>query len=183
MPFVSFLDEDAGMGEMMRARPDHMAPVNALAERMLRGESEFSVGERELMGAYVSGVNDCPYCYGAHAATATHFGVDASLVQTLLDDLDAAPVDERLKPVLRFQRKLTQTPYRMTQADADAVLAAGWSEAALSDAILICALFNAANRIVDGHGIRRDWAPGSFEGTGEHLATMGYRDPRAASGA
>ena len=45
------------------------------------------------------------------------------------------------------------TPARMVQADAAAVYAAGWSEAALFDAVQICCLFNLMNRIVEGAGI------------------------------
>jgi hypothetical protein len=56
--------------------------------------------------------------------------------------------------VLRYVKKLTLTPSRMTRADADAVFAAGWDERALGDAVAICALFNFYNRIVEGHGVR-----------------------------
>ena len=57
-------------------------------------------------------------------------------MQALASDLETAPIDERLKPVLRYVEKLTKTPYQMTQADADAVRAAGWDELALSDAVI-----------------------------------------------
>ena len=36
---------------------------------------------------------------------------------------------------------------------ADAVLAAGWSEEALYDAVIVCAAFNMMNRIVEGCGV------------------------------
>ena len=42
----------------------------------------------------------------------------------------------------------------MTQADADAVFAAGWNDQALHDAVSTCALFNFMNRLVEGHGIK-----------------------------
>jgi alkylhydroperoxidase family enzyme len=74
-------------------------------------------------------------------------------VAGLLDDIDTAPVDERLKPVLRYLGKLTLTPSRMTTADAEAVFAAGWDDRALHDAVSVCALFNLMNRLVDGLGV------------------------------
>jgi alkylhydroperoxidase family enzyme len=95
-------------------------------------------------------------------------------LQALASDFETAPVDERLKPVLRYVEKLTKTPYRMTQADADAVHAAGWDESVLSDAVLICALFNMANRIVDGHGVERATSRKKFEKAGQMLAEFGY---------
>ena len=34
------------------------------------------------------------------------FGIDENLLQSLLDDVDGSPVDEKLKPVLRYVKKL-----------------------------------------------------------------------------
>jgi alkylhydroperoxidase family enzyme len=56
--------------------------------------------------------------------------------------------------LLAYARKLTLSPARMTQADADAVFAAGWSERALHDAALTVCLFNFMNRLLDGHGCK-----------------------------
>jgi hypothetical protein len=63
-------------------------------------------------------------------------------------------LNDKLKPVLAYVRKLTLTPTRMTADDAQAVYAAGWDEQALFDAISVCALFNFMNRIVEGSGLR-----------------------------
>jgi AhpD family alkylhydroperoxidase len=41
----------------------------------LRGPSPFTVAERELIAAYVSGLNACGYCHGIHRVTADAFGV------------------------------------------------------------------------------------------------------------
>ncbi|MCP5087393.1 MAG: hypothetical protein GY952_11385 [Rhodobacteraceae bacterium] len=48
---------------------------------------------------------------------------------------------------------MTLTPTKMVEADAAAVYDAGWSEAALFDAVQTCALFNMMNRILEGTGI------------------------------
>ena len=37
------------------------APITSCFQEALRGPSEWSVGERELMAAVVSGFNQCPY--------------------------------------------------------------------------------------------------------------------------
>jgi hypothetical protein len=36
-------------------------PQSALSEQVLRGPSEWSVGERELFAAFVSRLNQCPF--------------------------------------------------------------------------------------------------------------------------
>jgi AhpD family alkylhydroperoxidase len=77
-------------------------PLIEFHEARLRGESPFSVKERELMAAYVSGLNACRYCHGAHSSVAKLFGVPEALISELVTDLDAAHVDGKLKPVFAY---------------------------------------------------------------------------------
>src|SRR5215469_9828137 len=109
------------------------------------------------------------------AATAPRRNCSGFAPQTidgLIQDLATAPIDSKLRPILAFVKKLTLTSTRMTQADADAVFAVGWDEAALHSAIAVCCLFNFMNRLVDGHGIEADRA--SFAERGRKHVEMGY---------
>ncbi len=46
----------------LKYRPDFFgAPMGALFQEVMRGPSEWSVGDRELMAAYVSKVNECEF--------------------------------------------------------------------------------------------------------------------------
>jgi len=52
-------------------RPDfYGSRAKELTHEAMRGPSPWSVGDRELMAAYVSKVNECAFCIGAHTATA-----------------------------------------------------------------------------------------------------------------
>lgn len=144
--------------EVFKAHGDAARPLIAYHEVLLRGPSALSVGERELIAAFVSGLNACGYCHGIHAATAEAFGVATDTLAALLDDLEVAPISPRLKPVLRFVRKLTLSPSKIVDADRDAIVAAGWPEGVIHDAASICGLFNLMNRIVDGLGLAPDAA-------------------------
>jgi uncharacterized peroxidase-related enzyme len=177
MPFVDFLGENAGMGEIVMKLPDQLAPFNQMAELILRGPSVFSMGERELIAAFVSASNNCSFCYGTHAATAALHGIDPELFTALIADIDSSALDDKLKPVLHYVKKLTQTPYKMVQADADAIYAAGWDESALTDAVLICGFFNMANRVVEGLGVKRDLPQEVLEESAKFLAENGYLPP------
>lgn len=53
-------------------------------------------------------------CHGVHAETARAFGVEEGLMEQLLTDVDSAPVQDKLRPLLRYARKLTLEPARMT---------------------------------------------------------------------
>jgi len=166
MPLLRSLPADATLVDLRRMFADLLDKLRPYAERLMRGPSALTPGERELIAAFVSGANSCRYCYGAHSRVARAFGVDEAVLVTLLDDIEAAPVDNRLKPMLRYVRKLTETPNRMTEADAAAVYEAGWNDEALLHAIAVCAYFNNMNRLVEGTGI---------VGTSEHYSVAAQR--------
>jgi len=155
MAFVkSIPTEEESVAAVMRRYPGQAMPMMQFSEQLLRtGECDFTHEERELIGAFASGVNNCTYCYNTHKATAEAFGVEEGLLDSMVSDLETAAVDEKMKPVLRYVRKLTETPSRMVQADADAVFDAGWDENCFHYAVMICAMFNMMNRIMDGYGV------------------------------
>ena len=77
-----------------------------------------------------------------------------------------------MKPILSYARKLTLSPARMTAADAASVYDAGWDDDALYSTVLVTALFNFYNRLVDGVGLT---LPEGYETeAGKRLSTQGY---------
>jgi uncharacterized peroxidase-related enzyme len=146
-------------------------------EALLRGPSPLTVAERELIAAFVSGLNACGYCHGVHTATAEAFGVPSGTLESLLADIETAPVEDRMRPVLRYVRKLTEQPSKVTPADAEAVLDAGWDERVLHDAASICGLFSLMNRLVDGLGVSA--GPDYLALSARRLADIGYAGLRA----
>ncbi len=153
MTFFPSLDDDAGLAEVFRRFPRGVDPLLQFHDQILRQESEFTIAERELIAAYVSALNDCGFCFQAHRVYSARYGIDVELFDELIEDIDSSSLDERLKPLFHYLRKLTVTPARLVQQDVDAVLAAGISEQALHDAILVAGLFNLMNRILFGHGV------------------------------
>ena len=57
--------------------------------------------------------------------------------------------------------------------DVDAMVAAGWTEEAVYDAITVCALFNFYNTWIDATGVA-DMPAELYEMSGQRLATRGY---------
>ena len=157
MPLLPSLPDPAHLGDLIAAFPKGMRPLIAYVDALLRGESDLTIGERELIAAYTSALNACRFCHQSHALYTELFGVDPARIDALMADPDAAPYGEKMKPLLAYVAKLNSLPARLVPADAEAVLAAGWSEAALFDAIQINALFNLMNRMVEGAGVNFDY--------------------------
>ena len=88
-------------------------------------------------------------------------------------DWRTAPVGEPLRAMLGYIEKLTLRPEELTPEDADAVRAAGVSDAAMVDAIHVAALFNMIVRMADSLG----WDdPGwdSFLARADSMLANGY---------
>ncbi len=174
MVFVKSIPEaDESVTAVMKRYPDQAIPLTQLTEIIMRsGDCGFSPEERELIAAFASGINNCTYCLNTHKATAEAFGVEQGLLAALLEDIESSPVDGKLKPVLRYVKKLTETPSRMVQADADAIFEAGWDEDSFHYAVMICSLFNFYNRLMDGYGVKNT---ADFRlSRGRALAEQGY---------
>ena len=172
MTFLPSLPDNAKLLDVFRAFPDTAVPLLDYHEALLRGSSPLSIAERELIAAYVSGLNACDYCYGVHRVTAEQFGIDETVLTGLLTDLPTAQIDDRMRTLLGYVGKLTREPSKVSPADARAVLDAGWDERALHDAVAVCALFNFMNRFVNGLGVTVDTNYADTSGT--RLADQGY---------
>jgi uncharacterized peroxidase-related enzyme len=153
MPRLRSLPDQPVMRDLYRAYPASCRPLGEFTEAALRGPSPFTQGQRELIAAYVSGLNACVYCHATHVGVAEACGVPSNVIEALLHDIETAPVEARMRPILRYARKLTLTPARMTEADAAAIYDAGWDDDALYSTVLVAALFNFYNRLVDGVGL------------------------------
>ena len=70
MPHITLNSSEPGIRGLLLYRPETGQPLSELAEVLLRGPGTLTRGERELIAAYVSGLNDCQYCSGSHSACA-----------------------------------------------------------------------------------------------------------------
>jgi uncharacterized peroxidase-related enzyme len=176
----------AMMPLMMRTRPPDIVrtmlyrpeffgrPFATYMHAVMRGPSEWSVGERELFAAFVSRTNQCSFCKGAHEAVASKAFPGDVLVSAVLDDWRAAPIEEKLRAMLAFLEKLTLRPDDVTPDDIKPLRAAGLSNDAIEDAIHVCALLNVINRIADSLGFEVSSAEG-FARSAQMLLKRGYR--------
>jgi len=162
---------NATLIDAMGMVPEVSGPLHDFAEAAMRGDAPLSAIDRELIAARVSHANGCEFCRDSHAAAVRELGGDA---RTTEDVIHAATPDARpdLAPLLAYVDKLNAAPSSVTQADVDAVLDAGWSERALTYAILACGYFNLMNRWVEGLGIPTDEA--TVRMAGRMLANQGY---------
>jgi uncharacterized peroxidase-related enzyme len=155
-------------------RPEfYGARAKEFTHEAMRGPSDWSVGDRELMAAYVSTVNGSAFCIGAHTATARRAYGDGPRVAAVLADLESAPVAEGLRATLRMLGKLTREG-RVDAEDMREVLSAGVTARQVEDALAVCAAFNTTDRLADAFGFEVLSQEG-FEAGARYLLKRGYR--------
>src|SRR5262249_53749983 len=148
-------------------------PMQGVTHEAMRGPSAWSVGERELMAAFVAKTNQCEWCTKAHIAVASRAYGDGATISAVLSDLDSAPIAAPLRATLRMLRKLTRE-HAVTPGDMRAVLAAGASRDQIEDALAVCFAFNTIGRLADALGFFMP-GPEAFDAGAKYLLARGYR--------
>ena len=148
-------------------------PMAKVTHEAMRGPSSWSVGDRELMAAFIAKANRCDFCTKAHAAVAEQAYRDGNKVSAALSDLNASDLKEPLRATLLMLGKLTRE-HTVDADDMRAVLAAGASRQQIEDALAVCFSFNVIGRLADAFGF---FVPGpeAFEAGAKYLLARGYR--------
>lgn len=143
-----------------------------LTNEAMRGPSQWSVGDRELMAAFVAKANECPFCVAAHSATSSlSYGDDAKVTATLAD-LDTASIGEPLRATLRMLGKLARE-HTVDADDMRQVLKAGVTPAQIQDALAVSLAFNITARLANAFDF--DLAtPDAMAAGARHLLKRGY---------
>ncbi len=144
-----------------------------LTHEAMRGQSDWSIGDRELMAAYISKANECPFCVSAHSATSSMWYGDETQVAGTLTDLDTAPIEEPLRATLRMLGKLAQQN-GIEAADIRAVLDASVSPQQIKDALAVSLAFNITDRLANAFGFAVA-SPEAMNAGARHLLKRGYR--------
>ena len=160
--------------KLVRYRPDFYGrPMQAVTHEAMRGPSMWSVGDRELMAAFVAKTIGSEWCTKAHTAVAKGAYRNDAKVSAVLTDLESATIEEPLRATLRMLRKLTRED-AVSADDMRAVLAAGVSREQIEDALAVCFSFNVIGRLANAFGF---FVPGpkAFEAGAKYLLARGYR--------
>jgi uncharacterized peroxidase-related enzyme len=173
MAYLPTLPEKATLLDIFRMFPQTNRPLLEFHEVLLRGPSPFTEAERELIAAYVSGLNGCRYCHGVHTETAERLGVPQGAIAALLAGDAKADIPAKMWPVLAVAAKLTERADGVAKPDVEAIFGAGWDETAYYHLVATVALFNYMNRLVEGLGIELD--PAYVGVAAQRLADRGYR--------
>ncbi|HKQ50038.1 MAG TPA: hypothetical protein VJZ71_18325 [Phycisphaerae bacterium] len=76
-----------------------------------------------------------------------------AFVHQIVDNGHAAALSAAVVQLLRFAQQVTESPASCTADNIAGLRAAGWSDAAIHDAVQIASYFNYINRVADALGV------------------------------
>jgi uncharacterized peroxidase-related enzyme len=157
MPHIS-LPDLPGIRGPMAFSPETAKPLNELAEILLRDDNNnLSRGERELIGTYVSSLNDCFFCQNVHGALAGHYlECDINAIDAVKKDYQSANISNKLKALLSIAASVQKGGKNVTADQIEKAGSEGATDKEIHDTVLIAAAFCMYNRYVDGLAT---WAP------------------------
>jgi uncharacterized peroxidase-related enzyme len=164
-----------GITGLLAYRRETGGPLEALVDALLVAPNSLSRGERELIAAYVSGLNECTFCRNSHSAfAAAQLDAGMPLVEQVRADPDSAPVSPKLHTLLRIAGAVQQDGRAVTPELVDAARAEGATDLEVHDTVLIAATFCMLNRYVDGLGTLAPDDPALYETSATRIVAGGY---------
>jgi uncharacterized peroxidase-related enzyme len=168
-----------GMRSLLAFRPETAVPISALAQVLLHGPNSLTRGERELIAARVSALNDCTFCRSSHAAVAACHLDDEALVTAVVHDPERADITPKLKALLEIAGRVQQSGRAVRNEDIDRARQEGATDVEIHDTVLIAALFCLCNRYVDGLATWTPEDPNYYRQRAAQVAEHGYVSPVA----
>tara|TARA_B110000003_G_scaffold101699_1_gene103948 strand:+ start:281 stop:832 length:552 start_codon:yes stop_codon:yes gene_type:complete len=122
-------------------------------EALMRQQTLLPTYIKEMIFAYISGLNGCQYCKNIHAEISKKLLRDANDEQPLLD-IENAGIEEKYKPILKLAHKVNVDIKSIVDEDVDQILQYGFDERVISEIISICGAAQFMNTVVVAHQIK-----------------------------
>lgn len=175
MPHIPLPPGLPGITGLFAFRPQSAESLGHLANTLLRDESPLSRGDRELIAAYVSRLNDCHFCHTSHATfAALQLDEGWSLVDAVMENPETPRLRPALRALLAIAASVQKGGKHVTGDQIAAAREAGATDVEIHDAVLIAAAFCMFNRYVDGLATFAPERREDYEEMGRQIVTHGY---------
>jgi uncharacterized peroxidase-related enzyme len=178
MAHIDLGNDLPGIRGPMAFSPETARPLNALAEVLLRDDDNtLSRGERELIGAYTSYLNDCFFCQNVHGSLAQFYlQCDMPFIDAIKKDPYAAPISGKLKALLSIAASVQKGGKQVNAGQIEMAKGLGATDREIHDTVLIAAAFCMYNRYVDGLGTLAPQDRQFYVNRASQRAAEGYID-------
>jgi len=130
-------------------KPEHFRAFFHYYDVLMKGPSELSRAEREMIVLAVSRVNACTYCTVAHGAALRILSKNPVLADQISANYRVADITPRQRAMLDFAVKVTGHSADIDQADFERLRGHGFTDSDIWDIGAVAAFFNLSNRMAN----------------------------------
>ena len=177
MAYIKLNNDMPGIVGLLWTKPNTGKALSKLANALMMDPSSLSSGEREMIAARVSYLNNCNYCCNSHSAAANWHLHNTALVESVKQDPQTADVSSKMKSLLSIAEKVQQSGKSVTGEDCDSARKAGATDEEIHETVLIAAAFCMFNRYVDGLGALEPEDKEEYKQMGLRRSVKGYGFP------
>ncbi len=154
------LEKTGTLGEIFKllaVRKDIYFATDEMVQNYLLKETELPYRVKEAIALLISKENGCKMCIDVHKNIAKMLGLSETLVEQILQGVEAMDVPEKEKALLRFCIRAAQKDnYKMTKEDIEAIKKQGYTDSQIVEAVAITGYFNYINTLSNVFGLGQE---------------------------
>lgn len=170
-PYIQLDQDFPGIVSLFMYDREVASRLTAMGQTVMRRTRSLSQGERELIAAWTSKVNECKFCYLSHKSCAEGL-MNPETVHAFFDGQDSEVLSLRMRSLTIVAMHVAMLNREDLPAAIQGARENGASEQDIHDTVLVAAFFSMCNRYVDGLGTT--FKEGEPEQGGKGLVTYGY---------
>ena len=157
-----------GILKCFATHPPLLRHMMALSESMIFADGHLTRRHKEMIATFVSSQNECIYCADSHGYFLRVHGGSAEALRAIQkNDLASLSLTAEEQKLLGFVQKVNGNSHEIDKADVDLLVAAGWSQLQIAEAIHVAALFATFNRVANAFGLQSQGLLALFESQGD----------------
>lgn len=171
-PFIKLDENFPGIVSLFMYDKGMAKHLSGMAQELMRRPSTLTVGERELIAAFASRVNECQFCYRSHKSCAFETYARPDHVVEFLERENSEVLSPKLQALMVIVAHVCYLNRDDLPETISYAKSLGATDQEIHDTVAITAFFNMCNRYVDGLGTT--YKPGEEIEGGKSLAKYGY---------
>jgi len=171
-PYIKLDQDFPGIVSLFMFDREVASRLTAMGQTIMRRPRGLSVGDRELIGAFVSKLNDCNFCCDSHTACAKEY-LGSDLVDEYIHECNSEVLPLKLRCLMCVAVSVQSLDRESLPKHIAYAKTLGATDEEIHDTVLVTAFFSMCNRYVDGLGTT--CRIGEAEQGGQGLARYGYK--------
>jgi uncharacterized peroxidase-related enzyme len=144
-----------GILKCFSTHPPLLRHMMDLSEHLIFSEGALGRKHKEMIAAFVSTQNSCPYCADSHGFfLRIHGGSLETLAAIQSNDPCSPGLTAAEQALLRFASKVNLNSHEVSREDVAMLVQSGWTELQVAEAIHVTSLFATFNRVANAFGLQ-----------------------------